>query len=62
MKCNHDLTECACPDLAERLGRAIGGGHLVVKWCSACDKSYHQCRCTAPQFYNRYNAAQEGEK
>jgi hypothetical protein len=51
MKCHSDLTDCTCPDLAERLAKACSGGHVAIKWCRKCDKSYHQCECAIPDFY-----------
>lgn len=61
-KCNRDLSECVCPDLQERLRRATGSGHVAIKWCRACDKSYHQCRCAVPDFYVRSGQSPDSPK
>lgn len=61
MNCKHDLSECECPDLQERLQSAMAGGHVAIKWCSKCDHSYHSCRCAAPDFYIRRSTPTPGE-
>ena len=53
MKCQHDLSECTCPDLQERLKKATAGAPVAIKWCRRCDKSYHACHCERPGFYVR---------
>jgi hypothetical protein len=53
-KCNHELSECTCPDIEERL-RSLSGesGPLVSRWCILCDKHYSQCKCEAPTWVMR---------
>ena len=48
-KCQHDLSECTCPDLMERLNRAAQG-NFAYKRCTICQKHYAQCRCTNPEW------------
>ncbi|MBA7513304.1 hypothetical protein ES705_05319 [subsurface metagenome] len=48
MKCNKDLSECTCPDLEERLDRAVVGGRFVYKYCKICGKHYERCKCKKP--------------
>jgi len=51
-QCDHDLVECQCPDLQQRM-RKLTDGVVCVKWCRVCDQSYHSCRCPSPDFYVR---------
>lgn len=51
MKCNHDLSECTCPDIKERLAAISNHPNIAVKWCRKCDNHYAQCRCPEPEFY-----------
>jgi len=53
-RCQNDLSECTCPDLQERLARLTDGGNLAVKWCRACNLSYHKCQCQKPDFVVRF--------
>jgi len=50
MKCNKDLSECTCPDLEERLDRAVVGGGFVYKYCKKCGKHYARCKCEKPEW------------
>ena len=45
MKCNHDLFECTCPDLAERLASLGNSPHLIMTHCSGCGEHVSRCRC-----------------
>lgn len=47
-KCQHDLVDCTCPDLEERLARASRGGHFVTLFCKLCGLHKDRCRCEAP--------------
>jgi hypothetical protein len=48
MKCQNDLSECTCPDIEERMASLKGSSHLVMRWCSVCDKHYALCKCENP--------------
>ncbi len=49
MKCNHELSDCTCSDINERLASIGGaGGTLVYRACKVCKKHYAQCRCKEP--------------
>jgi hypothetical protein len=48
VKCQHDLTECTCPDLPERLQALIESGSLAYRKCSICDLHYALCKCPNP--------------
>jgi len=48
MKCQHDLQECTCPDIAERLRAISSSPNILSKWCIVCDKHYSQCTCPNP--------------
>lgn len=49
IRCDHDLSDCHCPDLQERLS-AIGGagGPLIYRACVLCKKHYAKCACAEP--------------
>ncbi len=50
-KCQNDLDDCTCPDLAERMRGLSGpGGFTVARWCGACDQHYAVCRCEVPDW------------
>lgn len=46
IKCNHDLGECICLDLQQRLESLRGV--LVYKMCIACMQHYSKCVCKEP--------------
>jgi len=48
MKCNKDLAECVCPDIAERLRAISDSVRIASRWCLACDKHHSQCKCEHP--------------
>jgi len=49
-KCQRDLSKCICPDLEERLDKAVGSGALVYKYCKLCGKHYERCKCENPEY------------
>lgn len=54
MKCSHHVSNCTCPDIAERLSSLGGmGTHTAVKWCRKCDNHYALCKCEIPDFIMR---------
>jgi hypothetical protein len=50
LKYNHDVGECTCPDINERLARAFSSDQVIAKWCRKCDKHYARCRCESPEW------------
>lgn len=48
MKCQNDLADCTCPDIAERLRKISDHGGIVSRWCTVCDRHYSQCKCEHP--------------
>ena len=50
-KCNHELFECTCPDIEERLNSLRTSKHVASHFCRKCDKHHSQCRCETPEFY-----------
>jgi hypothetical protein len=48
MNCNHDLSECDCPDLEQRLREAQTSPHIYIPDCLKCGKPRPLCRCTEP--------------
>ncbi len=51
-KCQNDLEDCVCPDLAERM-RGIsdkGDTHVASRWCVKCDNHYSGCLCEEPDW------------
>jgi hypothetical protein len=44
-KCNRDLGECVCPDLAERLASLAKSPHLALSSCKVCGKYQPRCIC-----------------
>jgi len=50
--CFEPVDTCTCPDIDERLRSSVmdPDGHVLFKWCRACDKHYARCRCRVPQF------------
>lgn len=55
VKCQHDLSECKCPDLKERLKRIANIPNLAVRWCVKCDSHYSQCKCQEPDWKIKTN-------
>lgn len=53
MKCNKHLSQCTCPDLEERLNKAVLGGGFVYKYCKNCGKHYERCKCEKPEWQIR---------
>jgi hypothetical protein len=50
MKCNHDLSECTCPDLLDRLKSATENAPFVFKRCKKCGRYHSQCKCEQPEW------------
>ncbi len=48
VKCNHDLSECTCPDIDERLASLAKSPHFVYRMCKVCGKHYDRCKCENP--------------
>lgn len=47
--CNKDLSECQCPDLAEKMRKLTDeGGPIAARWCARCDNHYSRCFCVDP--------------
>ncbi len=46
MICKHDLLECTCDDIQERLSKL--GNVLIYRKCSLCGKHYALCKCLTP--------------
>lgn len=44
-KCNHDLTQCVCSDIDERLERLSMSPHLALRWCLKCNRHADRCIC-----------------
>jgi len=54
MKCNKELEECQCPDLAERMRELSDeGGFMAARWCAKCDNHYARCYCAEPEWMVR---------
>lgn len=53
MKCQKDLSQCTCPDLEERLDKAVVAGAFVYKYCKKCGKHYARCKCEKPEWLIR---------
>lgn len=46
VKCNHDLGECTCPDLKERLAKLnVKGSHVFIQTCLTCGEHHARCKC-----------------
>lgn len=52
-KCNHELSDCACPDIQERLRSLSRSPNIISRWCLTCDKHYSQCKCETPVWGTR---------
>ena len=50
MKCQKHFSECTCPDLEERLNKAVDAGVFVYRYCKKCDKHYERCKCEEPDW------------
>ncbi len=51
MKCNNDLADCICPDLAERIAACNQPGtHVFIQTCKKCGEHYSRCKCAEPEF------------
>jgi hypothetical protein len=50
MKCNHELSECTCPDLQERLGKIASSGNFMYRACKKCGNHYAKCKCEEPEW------------
>jgi len=49
-KCQKHLSISTCPDLEERLDRAVASGAFVYKFCQICGKHYERCKCEKPKW------------
>ena len=47
-KCKHDLADCNCEDLQERLNKLSVNQHLVYRMCNICVLHYAKCVCKTP--------------
>ena len=46
MKCQNDLADCECPDIAERMRSVTEAGkNVALGWCKRCDTMYRLCKC-----------------
>lgn len=54
-QCSNHVTECSCPDKAERLSALGSMPHVAVKWCRRCDRHYALCDCSEPAFAMKSN-------
>ena len=43
-KCQHEIKECICSDIDERLQNS----GLVYRICKVCGKHYDRCKCESP--------------
>lgn len=48
--CHHDLKDCTCKDLQERLRSVAAGGHFAYKKCAICNMHYSKCKCENPKW------------
>jgi hypothetical protein len=46
MKCNHDLMDCTCPDLKERLASANASPYVFIQTCKTCGEHHSRCKCS----------------
>ena len=51
IKCQHDLGECTCLDLKERMDKLSGSSYLAMRWCRKCDNHYAVCKCKKPDWH-----------
>ena len=50
MKCNHNLADCSCPDLQERLQSVVKSSNFAYKKCAKCNLHYSKCKCSQPKW------------
>jgi len=50
MKCNHNLADCSCPDLQERLQSVTKNANFAYKKCAKCNLHYAKCKCEQPEW------------
>lgn len=50
MKCNHDVADCTCSDINERLLSVAQGGHAAFTFCRTCKEYKSRCQCDTPDF------------
>lgn len=48
MECKHDLGDCTCPDIDDRLSKLTGSHNLIFKMCQICALHYARCKCKIP--------------
>jgi hypothetical protein len=48
MICNHDLMDCTCPDIDQRLSKLANAPDLALRWCEACNRHQDRCICVPP--------------
>lgn len=47
-RCRHDLSDCTCPDIDQRLQDLAKEGKFVYRMCGICGRHYDRCRCPDP--------------
>jgi len=61
MKCNHNLADCLCPDLQERLQRIAQDSNFVYRKCTKCNLHYSKCKCKQPEWIIEGSTINKGE-
>ena len=61
-KCDHDLVECDCPDLKERMDKIIRSKFILSRVCATCKNHYAVCECETPVWTTSDKIDFEGEE
>ena len=48
-RCNHDVSECTCPNIDERLAAANQHPNIQLATCDKCGKHVNRCTCVKDQ-------------
>lgn len=48
-KCSHELMDCTCRDIEERLAKVRDSPHVALRWCVVCNRHQDRCVCMKPE-------------
>ena len=62
VKCQHDLIDCDCLDLKERLERIGQSPNIASRRCKEFNHHYAICDCKDPEWVIKVGGTQESEE
>lgn len=48
--CSHEIKNCTCGDIDERLEEIHNDANVIFKICRICSKHYERCQCKKPEW------------